>query len=235
MRSLVCLFYLLFSACLQAKSFIVGVEDFEYRPLHWVENNEYTGFNRDVLDAFGREYGHNFSYIHLPVGRLFHDFLEGDLDFKYPDNPHWSREIKAGKKIVYSSPVSDYVEGVLVVPEKKGNELEVLGTVLGFTPWPFQNFSDELVMVESRNFVGVLKMALSGRSDGAFCNVDVANYYLLGELGVPGGLVFDGSLPHVSGGYSLSSMLYRDIIDDFDVFIKEEHKLIAELKVKYGM
>lgn len=236
MRSIIYLLLFVFSSAgAQAKTLVVGVEDFEYRPLHWIEHNEYIGFNRDVLDAFGREYDHSFSYVHLPVGRLFHDFVSGELDFKFPDNPHWSRNIKTGKKIFYSSPVSSYVEGVLVVPARKGKDIEILGTVLGFTPWPFQGAGSELTMVESRNFVGVLKMALGGRSDGAFCNIDVANYYLSGELDAPGGLVFDDSLPHVSGGYSLSSMLHRDIIDDFDTFIKEEKSLITELKVKYGM
>ena len=47
----------------------VGVELQPYQPYSDVENGEYRGYARDLLDAFAAEYGYRFVYMPLPVRR----------------------------------------------------------------------------------------------------------------------------------------------------------------------
>ncbi|WP_207912224.1 hypothetical protein [Pseudobacteriovorax antillogorgiicola] len=54
----------------------------------------------------------------LKVGLLKDD---SDLDFKFPDNPHWRKDLKKGKEgeISYSLPIAHYIDGTMVLPENR--------------------------------------------------------------------------------------------------------------------
>ncbi len=43
------------------KTFIIGVDDISYFPMYGLENGRYSGFAREVLDAFALEYGYTFT------------------------------------------------------------------------------------------------------------------------------------------------------------------------------
>ncbi len=226
---------LCFSNTTIAQEFVIGVEDTQYRPLQWLVDNKYEGFNRDVLEAFAASRNYEFTYLPLPVNRLFHDFVSEEVDFKYPDNAKWAPQVKKDADILYSDVVLGYTDGALVKPANLGNDIEVLGTVLGFTAWPYLDRLDEVLIVESRSFPGVLSMALDGRTDAAYCNVDVANYYLKSELGAPGGLVFDKQQPFAQGGYSFSSIKHHGVIEEFNEFLVNQKSVVDELKIKYDL
>jgi len=111
---------------------LIGVEDNRYLPHYSFENGEYSGFGREVLDAFFSDAGLDYEYRALPVARLFSDFIDGQVDFKYPDNEIWSSDEKAGLFIRYSDPVVAYVDGLSVVPDKIGtpiDQVKIIGTV----------------------------------------------------------------------------------------------------------
>ena len=131
---------LLGAAGVAAQTYRVGVESQPYQPYYSLEAGEYQGYARDLLDAFAADQGHRFIYVALPVKRLQSDFLSGKLDFKYPDHPHWNREQKQGRTVHYSAATAPYRDGVLVLPAYLGlgkARIKLLGTQLGFTPWPF--------------------------------------------------------------------------------------------------
>jgi len=64
---LLCLFVL---PALAQEEIHVGVELQPYQPYSDVENGEYRGYARDLLDAFAAEHGYRFVYMPLPVRRL---------------------------------------------------------------------------------------------------------------------------------------------------------------------
>lgn len=227
---------LVFAGSVQAKHLTVGVEEIFYKPIYWIEDEQYTGFSRDVLDAFAEAYGHQLEYVPLPLARLYDDFLSGAVNLKFPDSADWRPDIKNKNQIHYSEPMINFTDGTMVKPENLGNtEVEVLATVLGFEPFGYLHSEIEFTLVESRSFTGVLTMVMSDRADGAYANVDIANYYLREVLGEPGALVFDESLPHGKGGYSLSSIDHPEIVDEFNEFLKKSASLVAEIKTKHGM
>ncbi|MES2115465.1 MAG: transporter substrate-binding domain-containing protein [Pseudomonadota bacterium] len=223
-----------------ARSYTVGVENLQYYPLHSTDaNNEYTGFAREVLDTFARQQGYTFHYVPLPINRLYTAFLkEQTLDFKYPDHPKWREELRHSLKISYSDVVVRSEEGAMVLPQNKGRPLSTihsLGTVLGFTPWPYLPAieSKAIVVTTSNRFDGLLRRVLAGQLDAVYVNIDVANYLLAQELKAPGGLQFDPSLPHAHSDFRLSSLRHDEVVAQFSQFLQHEQPLLQQLRLKY--
>lgn len=223
-----------------ATTFIVGVENIDYLPHYTVENGEYKGFARALLDAYAKDRGHVFEYRPIPIARLFREFVEGNVDFKYPDHPNWSQEIKIGKAIVYSDPVVAYIDGVSVVPAKLGQpqeKIRTLGTIYGFTAWDWldQIKAGRVRLEENPHFEGLVKQALWGRVDGVYANVSGVAYQLDQVLKQPGGLVFDPSLPYSRSSYLLSTIKHPEIIADFNAWMKENAARISQMKIDYAV
>lgn len=121
--------------------YTVVVQDYKSLPPYsQYENDEYTGFNRDLLDMFAESRGYTFEYVALPVKRLFFELVNGTGDLKYPDNASWALHIKKDAKIHYSDAAVEFVNGVLVKSENRNAGLESikkLGLVAGWTPIGF--------------------------------------------------------------------------------------------------
>lgn len=225
----------------QAREFTVGVEQTEYYPIYSHRNDQWVGFSREVLDAFAQKKGYKFNYVALPVLRLFSDYLTKDtLDFKYPDNPLWRQDMKKDLKIVYSKPVYESIEGGMVLPGKVGkgiDQVKMLGTIRGFTPWPYQDAIEarKIVAESSDNLQSLVQKALAGRVDAIFINTDIADYHLAHELKKPGALVLDKGLPNNDVQYLLSTRKHAAVIEEFNAFLAGEKALIDQLKAKYKL
>lgn len=220
------------------KSLLIGVESVNYYPLFMIKNGKYMGFARDFFDSFGRANGYRIYYKGLPVKRLYSSLFKGSVDFKFPDNPYWKVAMKKGKSLFYSKGVVDYIDGVMVLPENKGRtikKIETLGTVLGFTPWDFQDQikSRTIRLIESPGFQGLLNQVLKKRLSGAYVNVTISNYVLEHILHKPGGLVFDPSLPHTKANYKVSTVKYGHVLRELNEYMDSNRFEIQQLKLKY--
>jgi ABC-type amino acid transport substrate-binding protein len=225
-----------------AKSYTIGVEDLKYYPLHTTgSGTTFGGFAREVLDMFAKEKGYAFRYVPLPVNRLYVAFLkERTLDFKYPDNPRWKEDARGATSIYYSATLVTSEEGAMVLPMNKGRplwQIKSLGTVLGFTPWPYLPAINSKAITLSTNngFESLLRHALADHIDAVYINVDVANYLLAEELKTPGGLVFDPGLPHARSDFSLSTLRHPEVLNEFDDFLRRERLQLQKLKLQYGI
>lgn len=221
-----------------AQTLTVGVENTTYLPQYGVENGQYTGFARALLDEFAAAEGVTLVYKPLPVKRLFTEFLDGGVDLKYPDNPMWAAEEKAGKAITYSDPVVAYIDGVSVLPSRFGKGVEgikTLGTVRGFTAWEWLDSvkAGKVVVAENDSFDGLVRQALVGRVDGAYANIAVVQRQLNTTLVQPGGLVFDPGLPHTRSYYHLSSLKHGAVIGRFNSWMSTHKGAIAALKARF--
>lgn len=235
------LFLMAFPALADQKTYTVVVQDYEELPPYSTyQNGAYGGFNRELLDLFAERSGYTFVYKAFPVKRLFHEFVNGVGDLKYPDNDKWALHIKKDKEIHYSDPVVTYVNGVLVRPDKLGEgtgAIKKLGLVAGWTPIGFQDQieSGQVSLIENNSYSGLLKQAIAGRIDGAYSNVATSTYYLKNVVGQPAALAFDQSLPHVRSARLLSSTNHPELIAEFNQFLVDEADAINELKLKYGV
>jgi len=221
------------------KALTVGVEELDYYPQYRWADGQYTGYARDVLDAFAKDKGYQLTYKAFPVTRLFKEFLaEQSVDLKYPDSPFWSVDAKKDVKVVYSDPVADYIDGVMVAPGRKDmpkGDLKILGLVRGFTP--FEYLDDEkagtITLDPSDDYAALLKKCVAGRVDGAYGNLAVANWNLEENLKQPGALAFAPGLPHTKGSYLMSSIKHPEAVEEFNAWLKDNQALVETLKAKY--
>ena len=218
----------------------VGVELQPYQPYSDVQNGEYRGYARDLLDAFAAEYGYRFVYAPLPVRRLLSDFLAGRVDLKFPDHPQWNASQKAGHDIHYSQPAAPYIDGILVKPQHLGHDrshIRLLGTQNGFTPWPYLTDvrSGRIKLIQANQIDSLLRMAISDRVDAVYLNPRVVAHQLR-KMRLPAeALVFDPELEHVRDHYYLSSISHPKVIEDFDRFLQERAELVAEIRLRHGL
>lgn len=223
-----------------AETYVVGVENIEYLPQYTYKDGEYGGFARALLDAFARDRGHVFEYRALPVTRLFAEFINLDIDLKYPDNEKWSAEQKAQASVVYSNPVVAYIDGVNVLPDRLGKgagAVQVLGAVRGFTPWDWLGpvKSGAVKLQENNSFIALLETALRGRVDGAYGNIAVVAHALDTELKQPGALVFDPGLAHTRGYYHLSTIKHPRLVAEFNDWMVSHAAAVTALKAKFAV
>ncbi len=232
--------WLAFLVPAHAETYVVGVEGIDYKPNGWVENGEYVGYGRAVLDAWAKDRHHTLRYRPMPVQRLFSELLQGVIDFKYPDSPHWQQAMKEGKPVTYSEPVAAFVDGVMVLPENKGKgaaNLHSLGILHGFTAWDYLDVqkAGKISINENPVLAALLQQDLNKRVDGIYISIAVAQYQLDKVLKQPDALVFDPGLPHSKGAYTLSSLKHPEAIADFNAWMAQNPTVVARLKEEYGI
>ena len=223
-----------------AEHYVVGVENIDYRPYQAGHTGDFEGFGRALLDAFAAEAGIVFEYRPLPPPRLLASLLQDRIDFKYPDDPGWTPEARAGHVIHYSRPVVAYLDGTLVRPERleqPASMLRVLGTVVGFTPlaWRAALDSGAVSLRENADFSALFQQVLSERVDGAYANVAVARDQSRRLLGHPDALAFDRRLPSARGDYRLSTRHHPEVIERFDRWLVERADRVSALKERAGL
>jgi polar amino acid transport system substrate-binding protein len=219
-----------------ARRFTVGVEDYEhFLPYSEFKAGVYGGLGKAIIDAFGKEYGYTFEYHAYPLKRRDRLFTDGKLDFAFPDNPHWVRDLKKGKKFAYA-PMLDFTDGVLVRPEDKGKgvaHLKLLGIPLGFSPYPYQTLIDagKIKVIEASAYDQLYKKIVLKHMDGAYMNVRIAEHYF-SEIQKydQAPVVFDPDLPHASDYWHFSSGKYPEVIAQFQKFMSTRQGLINQLK-----
>ncbi len=222
----------------QAETFKIGVEQQPYLPYSNVEDGQYQGYGRDLLDAFAAHQGHVFIYQPLPVRRLLSDFLNGRVDFKYPDNPRWNADLKRNYTLHFSQAAAPAIDGVLVKPQflGKGKErLRRLGTQRGFTPWPYLNDikAGKILLIQANQIDSLLAMAMNDRVDGVYLNPQVVRHQLYHSA--QNALVFDPSLPYQDDHYLLSSIYHPEVIKQFDAFLTSQAELVQTIKHRHGI
>ncbi|WP_371368625.1 transporter substrate-binding domain-containing protein [Pseudomonas sp. QL9] len=224
-----------------AQTYVVGVENLAFLPHYSTDaQGRYQGFARELLDQFAASAGVQLEYRPLPVSQLLPSLLTGEVDLKYPDNPDWAGEERAGHRLRYSQPVVQYVDGVLVAPERVGQGVTVLkrlAVVDGWSPWGYEKAIDSggVERLPSGDLRQMIQQALKHEADGAYFNVVVATYYLDNIRARPGALVFDPSLPHTRSSFRLSSERHPELIQRFDRFLVEHAADVAALKARYGV
>lgn len=199
------------------------------------------GFNakffEELISVFALKQNHKIKIVKRPIKRLTTEFLRGEFDLKYPDNPGWSQPEKKDIKIIYSNPIATFREGIFVKPSNLGKGLsrfKTLSAMLGFNPRIYMEYINKksIKLIEPPNLQASLKVTLAGHADGTYMNVSVAPY-ILKDMGIPDALVFDPTLPYLTDNYYLSTMKHPELIKEFNLFLQKEQTLVTGLKLKY--
>jgi polar amino acid transport system substrate-binding protein len=227
------------AAAEDTRNFTVGVEDYEnFLPYSEYKDGKYAGLGKDMLDAFAKQQGYTFTYQVYPLKRRDKLFVDGQVDFAFPDNPNWVADLKKGVNISYA-PMLEFTDGVLVRAENKSKgiaRLKVLGIPLGFTPYPYQQLmsTGTLRVEESAQYDALYQKLILRRVDGAYMNTRIASYYwskIRKSEQAP--VTYDPDLPHASGFWYLSSHKHPKVIEEFKKFLSVNKAQIDELKKHY--
>ncbi len=123
---------------LQAKTYVIGIEQLDYYPHYDFKSAQPRGYFFDLIQLYSQWSGDEFVFKALPVKRLYKDSIEL-TDFVYPDNRAWQPHLDIDSNITkyYSAPVIYTLGATMVLPEKRRmtmDEFEVLANIHGFSP-----------------------------------------------------------------------------------------------------
>ncbi|MCW8877092.1 MAG: transporter substrate-binding domain-containing protein [Kangiellaceae bacterium] len=246
MRGLILAVLLLYPLHSFGKSYVVGVESLAYYPFYVDEKGSYQGFARELFDAFAQSQSIELTYQPMSVPELFASLLDESIDLKFPDNQYWKSNLKQGHKIHYSVEIISYVDGALVLFENKEkgmNFLKKLGTIKGFTPFPYLKLVEEkkIEVIEYNELDHLITALFKKKVDAGYFNILMAEHFLFNvsmenlmkvNTSRPN-IVFDPSLPYSQSHYKLSSKNHPELIDAFNEFFLSDQEHIKLLKRKY--
>lgn len=220
--------------------YVVGVENEDYFPHYRYLDGRYSGYGRDLLDAFAQWAGVTLQYRGMPVNRLFDALLSGEVDLKYPANPAWHRRQKDDVSVAYSQPVVTYVEGLMVPPQRRGAGLAAvkrISILRGFTPTGYeaQRNAGTVEFLAFDTTADVLRAALDDRSDAAYVERSVGEYILREVLKQPGALVFDTSVPSTRADFLLASTRHPELMRLFDRFLNAQRAEVEKIRKHYRL
>jgi polar amino acid transport system substrate-binding protein len=237
---LVLLFSGIFCWSLQAKTYVIGIEQLDYYPHYDFKSGSPRGYFFDLIQLYSKWSGDEFHFKALPVKRLYKDAAEL-TDFVYPDNRAWQPHLDIDQNIskYYSAPVIYTLGATMVLPENQQMtmaEFRVLANIHGFSPtlWLKLTPQHKFKILDVPDAESALRMALRGRVDAANVEYNVAQYHLQ-QMKVPNALVMAEHLPFTNLAFHLSSQKHPDQILRFNQFLIEQQDLIQQLKQRYAL
>lgn len=234
-RKFVTTFAFLMSFSGESREFVVGVEDVAYYPLYDFKNGR-DSYTKALLDEFGRQAGHTFKYLPLPIKRFNTWLIEEQIDFKYPDNERWNPDGQLLHNFIYSDSTIRLVAGTLTSVERalEPKDFKVIGTLLGFHPtqWIDQIRSKQIYLYENSSTLMLIQQVLRGQVDGLDLEQSVVNYHLK-TIGKPDAIKINRNFSYEVYDYYLSTIKHQDVIAEFNQFLKDNQDFIEQLKIKY--
>lgn len=217
----------------QAKPLVIGIEANNHPPLYWKEGDKYHGLYPELLDDFANEYGHSIVYRSYPVKGLFQALVDKEIDFKFPDKVTWMPVLKKDKKIHYSAPIFQLVEGVMVKPNNLSKEIKLLSSI---------NVSDmshlfdinKVTKIHSPSLETAVLLALKSRTDGVYANIQSVQHILKTQLNQLDSLVFDDSQPHSVRRYYMSTIQHSKILLQFNQYVIDNNEQVKLVKPEYN-
>ncbi len=239
-KNLFYLWLIFFSTSIYAKEYTVGVENIDYYPFYSVNSRgEYVGYARDVLDLFAKKKGFKFIYEARTLKKLNEQFIkERRFDFKFPDNKFWAKEVKDTVEVFYSSPICNFVDGVIVNKKDKDKDINYfkaagIGVVRGYSILGYENAG--IVISESPDIATLIERLKYGRISGAYFNVEVALNKVNGDKNLKNKFFFNQKIPFYKSSFDLSTFNHPEIIEDFNLFLSENRDEVNKIKEKYGI
>lgn len=220
---------------------VLGVEITNYSPYFYLnDEKKYQGAARDIFDLFSEVSQLKVSYDPMPVPRLFNEFVKGNVDLKFPDNPLWSASLQNEVKVHYSDAVFNINESLLILKqdntEIKKEDIKKVGTILGFsTPGIAQPVADkEFETISTKSVEQLIHMLVSNRVQAVYFNESVA-LGLVKKMYPKKQLSTHSQYPPFQYAYLLSSIKHPELITQFNQFLNNHADQVAKIRQLYGL
>ena len=240
-KSIKCIFLFIFLQFnyAQSQTYSVGVENLNYAPYFYIDSSgNYKGFSNDIFELFMQNTGIKFKFLPMPIFRLYKEFIDGNIDFKFPDSINWQSEMKKNKNIIYSDDVITYIDGIVMKNENKNkniSEIKTIGTIRGFEVKEYKDKNKNIKFLESNNISELIDSLYKDKIDAVFFNIAVALYIVNNNVQYKNKFMFRKDLPYVLDHYKMSTIKNKKLIEDFNNFLKNNNKEIKDLKKKNGI
>lgn len=215
-------------------TYVIGVENIDYRPFYHTNSGNYQGFARELFDHFAKTSGIRFHYAPMPIPRLYRSLIiEKDIDFKFPDHPQWGRDFKKSTNLHYSHPVISYTDGMLT--PVKNQEVQKFCTVTGFTMLGYDELllKQKLIRRDLHSFEDALRILKKGDIDGIYGNFHVMKF--LSKKNKMEELQLNINYPMSVSEYYLSTTKHPSILKDFAEYLDKNKDFVILLKKKYHL
>jgi polar amino acid transport system substrate-binding protein len=226
---------------ISVQALTLGVESTNYAPYYYLnDEKKYQGAARDIFDLFAEVSDVNITFNPMPVPRLFNEFVKGNVELKFPDNPLWSASLRSSVKVHYSEPLFNINESLLVLKQDESEvdkqEIIRVGAILGFsTPGiDKQVANNKFKKVESRQIEHLIHMLVSKRIQGVYFNESVARD-LAKKMYPSASLARHSQHPPFQYAYHLSSIKYPKLIEAFNAFLINHAQQIGAIRSRYGL
>jgi len=224
-----------------ANALTLGVEITDYSPYFYLNaEKKYQGAAREIFDLFSEVNHLKISYSAMPVPRLFSEFVKGEVDLKFPDNPLWSASLQADVKVHYSDPVFNINETLLILKQKsteiKKADIKKVGTILGFsTPGIAKAVANkEFETVKTKEVEQLIHMLVSNRVQAVYFNESVA-LDLVKKIYPKKQLSIHSQHPPFQYAYHLSSINHPELITQFNQFLNSHAEQVAKIRQRHGL
>jgi len=233
-----CFFYKVYA---QQQTLIVGLESLDYLPYYQtgIPNQKPAGYGIELIELFASKYNYSVQFKVYPVRRVLSNLLAGSIDFKYPDSPNWSPALKKSHGLYYSDSTVRIIDGILTLEKYQQlllDEFTRLGSIRGFKPWPYIGAIQqrEVSLMEASSMDQLIRQLEKGRVQGVYININVGIDYAVNNFdGLR--LYWNNSLPFGRDDFSLSTIKYPLIIEEFNNFLIKYQKEILVIKKKYHL
>jgi len=205
-----------------ATEYKVGIEE--------IKTIESTYFNLDYqrtmkakekIKYFFSNSAQQVSFVELPIKRLYSFLINGDIDFKFPDNPTWKPILKEGKDIYYSKPLFETNDVTISLAGFDKSKIMKIGVIRGYTPIPFlakiQN--NEVSVSEVNSVNALIGLLTKKRVDAIYINKEMfmrlkpdKRIFNLKDLS-----------PVIRTKYHLSTIKYPELLKVFDSYLAKEN------------
>lgn len=224
----------------QAETYSVASQNFNYYPHYNFQSDTDKGFIWAVLQEFSEFSGHEFTYHPMPVLRLQRELEKGSIDLIYPDNPLFNNNQTFAKGKYYSDTIVRTLGGTMVKSSRLGeniNTIKRLSIPLGFTPqldWVNLIDSQKVTLIEVVTPIAELQLLALDRVDAAEVDYFVSQYQLQNNPDFKQ-LKFNPELPNSEVEFKLSTIKQAWLVDEINDFIRSQPELIEKLKLQYGI
>mgnify|MGYP000165078644 CR=1 FL=1 len=233
--------WLLISSASATHALTIGVESTNYEPYYYLTaEQKYQGAARDIFDLFAQVNQIKLDYSPMPVPRLFNEFAKGNIELKFPDNPLWSESLKADVKVLYSDPIFNITEALLVLkqskPEVAKENIKTVGTILGFTVPGISSAieNNEFEATNTKKIEQLIHMLVSERVQAVYFNKSVAKK-LIKKMYPNESLVRHSKFPAFKYAYHLSTIKHPKLIKAFNDFLVSHAEQVTKIKRRYGL
>ena len=228
----IALLFLLSTITIFGETYEIAFPIQDFYPQYHVTYQSKKGLLVEILKKFSKDESIKINLEGYPVSRYLEMFKNGQVDFLFPDNPHWKKSPQTGK-VVFSDPViKSKVVFFTSHKDLRQKDVKSIATIEGYVVSPLKERIEskdlrDLKITYIHKVDSLLQFVSKKRADIGFFHKDIIER-VLKEKNIP--IKILPSYPQTSYTYHLSTIKHPKVILRFNSWLKENQTWIDQRK-----